>query len=251
MTDAGLACGSDLILLPTITRSNGQELSLDGDQSRVVALVSVAVGRPLAAPDVLVLLEAVADHWRRGDKALANFRLLFSGLPRLSPDDVRRLRLATGLLDSGVSPSWLMDELWPPSPPLGKYNPAQPRVPAGHGVESGRWGSDAGTSHNRSGRDRSGWIDVAAGPGRPEDEKEYEERRLLGGTTPEEDVRHLIPSIRWPACRAASVLRLPAKFRRPSGALRRQVLTDPDEAQRKLAEWEDCTIGKLKLEAFR
>ncbi len=36
-----------------------------------------------------------------------------------------------------------------------------------------------------------------------------------------------------------------------ASALRHLLLTDPDEAQRKLAEWEDYTIGKLKLEAFR
>ena len=33
--------------------------------------------------------------------------------------------------------------------------------------------------------------------------------------------------------------------------LRRLLLTDPDEAQRKLREWEDYTIQKRRLEAFR
>ena len=36
-----------------------------------------------------------------------------------------------------------------------------------------------------------------------------------------------------------------------ASALRRLLLTNPDEAQRKLAEWEDYTVRKLKLEAFR
>ncbi len=194
MTDSGLVCGSDLVLAPMTKRADGRrELALDGKQDRIVALLSVAAGRPLAAADVLPPIGAAADYWRRGDKALANLRLVFAGLPRLSPEDADRLRLAIHLLDSGVSPPWLMAELWPPPPPLGKYNPAQPRVPAGHGAESGRWESEWGAGPARPSREPSGRFDVAAGPGRPEDEKQYEERRLLGGTTPEEDIRHHHP----------------------------------------------------------
>ena len=33
--------------------------------------------------------------------------------------------------------------------------------------------------------------------------------------------------------------------------LRRMLLEDPAQAHRQLAAWEDYTIGKLKLEAFR
>ncbi len=42
-----------------------------------------------------------------------------------------------------------------------------------------------------------------------------------------------------------------ARHLRPGDDPAAAVLTDPAEAQRKLAEWEEYTIGKLKLEAFR
>ena len=98
-------------------------------------------------------ITAAARLWSRGDGALANLRLVFAGLPRLEePVALHKLQAADWLLANGLSPRALMRELGldasaldaAPPDDLGKYNPAQPRVPAGSGIESGRWsGEDA------------------------------------------------------------------------------------------------------------
>ena len=121
------------------------------DPARVLALLAVAAGRPVAAR-VLVGIEAAAGHWARGDSALANIRLVFAGRPRLAaPADAERLAAAAWLLDQGMTPRRLMEELDLDTAPLddadpylakddlAKYNPDQPRAPVGSGVESGRW----------------------------------------------------------------------------------------------------------------
>ena len=88
-------------------------------------------------------------HWRRGEKALANIRLAFARIPRLDDrSDAYRLFLAEELLDAGMSPAALMKGLGfdAPARGLAKYDPNQPRVPAGSGRNSGRWGSGGGTA---------------------------------------------------------------------------------------------------------
>jgi len=68
-----------------------------------------------------------------------------SCLARMS-GDAERLSLAESLLDQGMTPRGLMKELGlgPATLDLRNYNPAQPRVPAGSGRESGRWGPGGG-----------------------------------------------------------------------------------------------------------
>ena len=96
---------------------------------------------------------------------------------------------------------------------LRKFNPDQPRVPAGNGRESGRWGSggnsvtiatDPTEDHNDSPRvsGRSSahtsfesliqpvLYDSKAHERSKTEDLEYEERRHLGTTTPEDDVAH-------------------------------------------------------------
>jgi hypothetical protein len=93
---------------------------------------------------LLVHLESAASFWNRGDKALANIRLVFAHLPRLDDRaDAYRLFLAESLLDEGMSPETLMKVmgLEPAPSDLAKYNPDQPRVPAGSGQTSGQWTS--------------------------------------------------------------------------------------------------------------
>jgi hypothetical protein len=138
--ETGLVLGLGTRLV-RVTKDGG--LAVDGDNERMLALLSVAARRPVA-PDIAGAIEAAAGHWGRGDKALANLRLVFGRLPHLDePADAWRLRLAEALLDKGVSPRVLMAELGFDSlaPDLGKfgYNPNQPRVPAGNGRDSGRW----------------------------------------------------------------------------------------------------------------
>ena len=139
--------GAGTVLAPM---GEGRELALDPE--RALALLSVTAGRSVPAR-VLEGIAAAARHWSRGDAALANLRLVFAGLPRLEePQALHKLRAADWLLGNGRTPRALMRELGldasaldaAPSDDLGKYNPAQPRVPAGNGIESGRWsGADA------------------------------------------------------------------------------------------------------------
>jgi hypothetical protein len=70
-------------------------------------------------------------------------------IPRLDDrSDAYRLFLAEELLDAGMSPAALMKGLGFDSPrrDLAKYDPNQPRVPAGSGRNSGRWGSGGGNN---------------------------------------------------------------------------------------------------------
>ncbi len=117
------------------------EPDLEGGRDCLLTLPSIAYRRPMS-PNVLHHVEAAADHWHRGEKALATIRLTFGGLHRLDDpalDD--RVRLARWLLDEGMSPGRLRAELGLGSAPIDirKYDPDQPRVPAGNGRESGRW----------------------------------------------------------------------------------------------------------------
>ncbi len=152
--DAGLKIGTRTLLALFGGRGAAKgagRLALDPE--RVLALLSIAACHPVAAR-ALVGIEAAAGHWARGDRALATIRLAFAGLPQLAePVDVARLQAAAWLLDQGMTPRRLMKELGLDTAPLDeagdwldKYNPDQPRVPAGHGVESGRWGSSDGAA---------------------------------------------------------------------------------------------------------
>jgi hypothetical protein len=69
-------------------------------------------------------------------------------LPKIDDTDAYRLFLAGTALEKGVSPSELMKALGFPraARDLEKYNPDQPRVPAGSGRESGQWTSGVGAS---------------------------------------------------------------------------------------------------------
>ncbi len=108
---------------------------LDGD--RLVALLLVAHGCAVA-PSVVKHARRAAEYWRRGDEALAHTELAFARLPRLGvEDDAFRLFLAETLLDARMAPHDLARAL---GVTLAKYDPDQPRVPAGNGRDSGRWG---------------------------------------------------------------------------------------------------------------
>ena len=121
-------------------------LDLEEDGDRLLALLAAAYGRP-ASPDILRHVEGAASYWRRGEKALANIRLAFAQLPRLEDRaDAWRLFLAEELLDDGMAPTALMRGLGfePPYRDFVKYDPNQPRIPAGNGRSGGRWGSGVG-----------------------------------------------------------------------------------------------------------
>ena len=76
LDDRGLTLGAGTHLV----RMVGGQLALDADGDRLLALLSVATSRAVP-PAVPVAVAVAAEHWRRGDKALANLRLIFAGLP--------------------------------------------------------------------------------------------------------------------------------------------------------------------------
>ena len=131
---------------PLVRRTGAGRFGVGEDGGRCLALLSVLCRRPVEA-DMLRPIEAAAIHWASGDKALANLRLVFSGLPKLhAPADAARLQAAAYCLDNGMAPRDLMTalDLDPSVLDLVKFDPDQPRVPAGNGEESGRWTSDDG-----------------------------------------------------------------------------------------------------------
>lgn len=196
ISDRGLVVGAGSLLVRMTREGLGApRLALDVDGERFLALLSVASREPVRT-DVLRHVEAASDHWRQGDKALANLRLVFAGLPRLAdPADAYRLRLAEHLLDEGLSPRTLLKELGFDTSALDlvKYAPDQPRVPAGSGRESGRWTSGAGGFIPSIGPEFGDRIVVAANEGPPEDPKTFDEREASGLTTPSENVAHGYP----------------------------------------------------------
>jgi len=115
------------------------------DSKRAVALVSVAIGRPLDASAATHVRRALAKA-RGGDAPLALTHLALAGVGRLDDprEDARRLFIADGLMKAGVSPGAILEALGaaPARADLDRaYNPDQPRVPAGSGRSSGQWTS--------------------------------------------------------------------------------------------------------------
>ena len=145
--DDGLVLGAGTILARMNSDSLGELApDLEEDEDRLGALLAAAHGRRMS-PDLPRHLGDAFAHWRRGEKALANIRLAFARIPRLEDRaEAYRLFLAEKLLDAGMSPGALMKALGfdPPRRDLAKYDPNQPRVAAGNGKNSGRWGSGGG-----------------------------------------------------------------------------------------------------------
>ncbi len=112
---------------------------------RAIALVAVAIGRPLDASASTHVRRALAKA-REGDAALALTHLALAGAGRLTEprEDARRLFIADGLMKAGVPPRTILEALrgMPAPADLDRaYNPDQPRVPAGNGRPSGQWTS--------------------------------------------------------------------------------------------------------------
>ncbi len=149
INDAGLVFGAGTVLAQMTRDWEGaQVLALDNsNEERILTLLSAVYGRAVS-PDVFRHIEGASEQWRRGDKALANIRLAFARLPRLETrTDAYRLFVAEDLLDKGMSPRALMRELGfdRAARDLARYDPSQPRVPAGNGRQSGEWGDGGGT----------------------------------------------------------------------------------------------------------
>ncbi len=123
-----------------------------GDTLRIFAKLAATFGcavEPASAVKVLGVLEKASELWRQGEKCLAQIHLSHVRLPPLEEREAFALFATDALISSGVSSCALLAGLGVDPAYLGqfeKYNPDQPRVPAGNGRESGRWGSGGGGS---------------------------------------------------------------------------------------------------------
>jgi len=132
-------------------RDHDGALALDGEDAKLLTLLSVAYGQPVSA-SVLGTVRKASRHARAGDDAMAAMYLALAKLPKLRDpsDSARRLFIADGLMADGVSPRdiWTALDFDPASlDELDKrYNPDQPRVPAGSGKTSGEWTSGDGAT---------------------------------------------------------------------------------------------------------
>jgi hypothetical protein len=143
--DAGLVLAADTILVRMgETRSGAKALAVEADRERLLSLLGVSYCDRVP-PGIVKNIEKASDQWHRGEKALAHIHLAFTGLPRLeSANDAYRLYLAGALLDDGLPPREMLAELGLDRTmrQLDKFDPDQPRVPAGSGRESGQWTKD-------------------------------------------------------------------------------------------------------------
>jgi hypothetical protein len=164
-----------------------------------MALIATAFERPIG-PYLLAKVARACELWNAGDKALAHIHLAHANLPACGEGEALRLFAADELLGSGVTPQELFKAQGFDPVPLAllKYNPDQPRVPAGHGRESGRWTSeDASEPQGLAAAPEAGGGPVA-GDGADasiilvsdEKDRNYEERRARGEESPKEDIEH-------------------------------------------------------------
>ncbi len=143
ITENGLLLGAGTCLAPMIQDRFGiQGLDLDGREAHIPALLSLAYQKPVSAA-ALKFIKRASMQWAKGEKALAHLELAYAGLPKFeATDDAYQLFCADSLIGDGVSPRWLMRSVGLDTRELDLlkygYDPGQPRVPAGSGIESGR-----------------------------------------------------------------------------------------------------------------
>ncbi len=152
----------------TVLAKRLQDGALASDDARVFTLLSVAYGTPVD-PSVVGAIRRASKHARAGDECMASMHVALAPLPRLADPSsaARRLFIADGLMDGGVSPRdiWIALDFDPaPLDALEKdYNQNQPRVPAGSGRISGEWtrenaGSEAADAAKEVASELSEWT---------------------------------------------------------------------------------------------
>lgn len=152
-SEEGLVLGAGTVLARSGVAA--RDVVVDTRDPRLRTLLTAAhLSRPTAR--ALVHLRRAAECWCAGDDAMAAMHLVLSQVDRLrNPEsDARRLFLADGLLKSGAGPDEIIGALESGKVPFEqlrkKYNPDEPRVPAGNGMTSGRWTTGNGLSEQPS-----------------------------------------------------------------------------------------------------
>ena len=168
LTTEGLVLGAGTVLVAaTAPRRLGR---LQGKESRVLALLAAAYGKPIGS-SVLGNIERAAKAWREGDDCLAHINLAHTGLHPLRDAQAAayRLFLADGALCAGASSrdvlkAFHLDIRFIDA--VEKYSPDQPRVPKGSGRTSGEWTTGDATGANVSAGEQKLEVQLA-GPSTP------------------------------------------------------------------------------------
>ena len=143
VTGEGLVLGARTILAKMVRDERGAPFLFLEDEQRTIALLTTAYQRPFE-PYLLAKLSRACELWNDGEKALAHIYLAHASLPQCDEERALRLFVAEELLDSETTPHTLLKAQGfdPAALDLSKFSPAQLRVPAGSGRESGHWTSD-------------------------------------------------------------------------------------------------------------
>lgn len=141
-SDQGLTMGAGTVLVSSGVSC--RDIRVDPADARLRALLAAAHQRAPSLGGLNHLCKA-AERWREGRDSLAAMHLALSRLNRLSqPEaDAHRLFLAEGLLLHGVEAGAIIKAAVAAleRSQVRKYDPDQPRVPAGSGRASGQWAS--------------------------------------------------------------------------------------------------------------
>ena len=139
LADEGIVLGATVV---AGRRADGA-LALDGDEMRLLTLLSVAHGRALGV-SVLKALGRASDCAKAGNACMSSMHMALA-LPVLddASEAARKLFIAAGLMAKGIRPRDIWTALAFESEAFDAaakaYNPNQPRVPAGSGQTSGQW----------------------------------------------------------------------------------------------------------------
>jgi len=113
LTEDGLVLGAGIVIAKAGRDvANGPVLNIDGQESRILALLSAAYNRPMAKP-VLDSLRLASRNWNKGDLALAQIVLAQAGLGCLSVEDedaVLRLFVVDQLMKSGKPAGEILED---------------------------------------------------------------------------------------------------------------------------------------------
>ena len=143
--DLVLGAGTKLVAVER-ERRNVRKDTATQSEARLLALLSAAYRRSIA-PSTLAYIRRALMKRAEGETVVALTHLAMTGLPKLTqPEpDARRLFMADSLMKAGVAPQVVLQALDLDINVLNelerRYNPDQPRVPAGNGDESGQWTS--------------------------------------------------------------------------------------------------------------
>lgn len=129
LTEAGLALGAGTLLAKTKWVEDGcVGLDLDGQEDRLLALLSIAFGRGISSC-FIGSLRRVSWRWAKGGMALTRLPVTYAGKPQLvDQEDAFLLFIADGLIASGVSPRALMKAQGLNTAPLDSFKLTEPKL---------------------------------------------------------------------------------------------------------------------------